>query len=69
MTHGRETTDKAWAAVLAAIAKANAGEPHDEVCAFCGKPLIVEGFPPGGPYTQWQVHCPCGKSNGTLRGL
>jgi hypothetical protein len=61
--------EKAFAAVRAAIAKVNAGKPQDEVCAFCQKPLVVEGLPPGGPFTQWQVHCPCGKSNGIIKGL
>lgn len=36
---------------------------------FCGGPLAVEGMPLGGPYTMWAIRCPCGKSNGELKGL
>ena len=65
----KEQIDRAWTSVRAAIARINAGEAHHEVCALCGARLDVEGLPPGGPFTQWLVHCPCGKSNGTLKGL
>lgn len=61
--------DRAFAAVRAAVARAAADQPQDQVCAFCEQPLIVEGLPPGGPHTQWLVRCPCGKSNTTIKGL
>jgi hypothetical protein len=64
-----EKRDATMDAIRRAIRKVNAGEPQDEVCAFCGGPLLVEGAPPGGPYTQWFVSCPCGRSNGVIKGL
>jgi hypothetical protein len=52
-----------------AIAKVNAGLPHKEVCGFCRGKLIVEGLPPGGPFTQWFIRCPCEKSKGLRKGI
>jgi hypothetical protein len=60
---------EAFARVRAAIAKLNAGQPYDEVCVCCGRPLEIMGLPPGGPFTQWLIHCPCGKSAGKFFGL
>jgi hypothetical protein len=60
---------EAFARVRAAIAKLNAGERHDEACVFCDKPLVIVGLPPGGLFTAWLIHCPCGKSDGTIKGL
>jgi hypothetical protein len=57
------------AAIRHAIRKANEGAPVDEVCGFCGNPLVVEGLPPGGPYSQWLIHCPCGRSDTLVKGL
>ena len=60
---------KAWDAVRAALHKFNVGKPQDEVCPFCHQALVVEGWPPGGSFSQWDIHCPCGKSNITFKGL
>lgn len=56
--------ERAWAAVRAAIAKARAGKPISEVCVFCGGKLEVLGSD-----ASWVFRCPCGKSNGALKGL
>lgn len=61
--------DRAIAAVRAAVRELNAGETPHESCVFCDGTLVVEGFPNGGPYSSWDIHCPCGKSNTTLKGL
>ena len=63
------TAEQGFAASWAAIGKLQAGAPVDEVCPFCGGTLVVEGLPPGGPWTQWLVDCPCGRSRGTIKGL
>jgi len=61
--------DRAVQSVRAAVRKFNAGKPQDEECVFCHGKIVVDGFPRSGPYSSWQVHCPCGKSNTTLKGL
>jgi hypothetical protein len=74
MTHDSQMSDskireRAWTAVRSAIGKVRAGQPQDEVCVFCGGTLVVEGMPPGGPFSIWLISCPCGKSNGEMKGL
>jgi cytochrome c5 len=61
--------DRAWESVQAAVRKFNAGKPQDEECVFCHATIVVDGFPTDGPCSSWDVHCPCGKSNTTLKGL
>ncbi len=61
--------DRAWETVRSAVRKFNAGEPQDELCVFCRGKLVVTGFPKDGPYTSWEVRCPCGKGSATLKGL
>lgn len=68
-TNDPNIRERAWAAVLSAIDKVRAGQPQDEVCVLCGGTIIVEGLPPGGPFSSWSFICPCGKSNGELKGL
>ena len=68
METDRQKVEKTWEAAHRAIAAVNAGEPYDEVCAFCGGKLVVEALPPA-PSTQWFIRCPCGKSNGIFKGL
>jgi hypothetical protein len=45
------------------------GLPFDEKCYFCGGKIGVMGEPAGGPYTLIIFGCPCGKSNGSLKGI
>jgi hypothetical protein len=61
--------ERVWESVQNAVAKFNSGKPQDEECVFCHGKIVVDGFPRGGPYSSWDVHCPCGKSNTTLKGL
>lgn len=59
---------RAFDAVYNAVRKYNAGLEQDERCTFCNEVLVVDGLPKENP-SQWMVHCPCGKSNTTLKGL
>ncbi len=51
-------------AIERALSAARRGVAHPEVCVFCKKPLVVVGED-----TVWYVHCPCGKSSATFKGL
>jgi hypothetical protein len=55
--------------VARAINALREGRPSDDKCYFCGGKIVVIGYPPGGPYTTVDFHCPCGKSNGRLKGI
>jgi len=61
--------DRAWESVSSAVRKYNGGRPQDEPCVFCNGLIVVEGFPKDGPTSSWEIHCPCGKCNGCLKGL
>jgi hypothetical protein len=64
-----EVKEAAWASVKRAISRVQQSLPPSEPCVFCGGAIQVEGLPPSGPYTSWIFGCPCGKTNGTLKGL
>jgi hypothetical protein len=72
MTDGRneepEKLRAAWDAVQSAVRQFNAKIPIEARCPFCENPLGVDGMPKESP-TQWMIHCACGKSNTTLKGL
>jgi hypothetical protein len=55
--------------VARAIKALREGRPSDEKCYFCGGKIVVFGYPEGGPFTSVDFHCPCGKSNGFLKGI
>jgi hypothetical protein len=61
--------ERVWASVQAAMRKFNGGKPQDEPCVFCGEKIVVEGYTKEGPHSSWLIHCPCGMSNTTLKGL
>jgi hypothetical protein len=61
--------ERALAAAQQAIATFKRGEAPSIPCVFCNRPIEIEGLPPGGPYTQFQTRCPCGKSSGSFKGL
>jgi hypothetical protein len=65
----KDLIDRGFEAVHTAVSEFNAGKPPRQLCVLCNGTLIVEGFPDGGRYSQWDIHCPCGKSNTTLKGL
>jgi hypothetical protein len=56
-------------AVELALQQFRLGEPITAQCHFSNDALVVTGSPPGGPFTQWDVRCPCGKSNSVFKGL
>jgi len=60
--------ERAFASVRTAVARYRAGDPETVACVFCAGAIGVEGMPRDAP-TQWLVHCPCGKSNTTIKGL
>jgi hypothetical protein len=67
---GRDPLKRAEGLPIARAIKAlREGRPSDEKCYFCGGKIDVLGYPPGGPFTTLDVHCPCGKSNSRLKGI
>ena len=57
--------------VLIALGQSQYGDPVDQLCFFCNGPILVEPLTlrgEGRP-TAWRHSCPCGKCNGTMRGL
>jgi hypothetical protein len=57
--------------VLIALGQSQYGDPVDQQCHFCRGAITVEPLTlmgEGRP-TSWRHSCPCGKSNGTMRGL
>lgn len=63
-----EQADAAWAGIKRGINRVKQGLPPDELCVFCGDALTILGLPPP-PYVSFQVGCPCGTSNGSIKGL
>jgi hypothetical protein len=57
------------AAVMRAVRAFREGEKVDEKCVDCGGAILVDGGPPGGPYTHLVFTCPCQKSSGFLTGI
>jgi len=57
--------------VLIALGQSQYGDPVDQHCAFCQGKISVEPLTLGGESrpTSWRHSCPCGKCNGTMRGL
>lgn len=57
--------------VLIALGQCQYGDPVDQLCHSCRGPITVEALTLGGETraTSWRHSCPCGKCNGTMRGL
>lgn len=57
--------------VLIALGQSQYGDPVDQLCFFCHGHIAVEPLTLDGESrpTSWRHTCPCGKSNGTMRGL
>lgn len=57
--------------VLVALGQSQYGDPVDQLCFFCHDPIVVEPLtlPGESRPTSWRHSCPCGKCNGTMRGL
>lgn len=57
--------------VLIALGQSQYGEEVDQRCAFCHGSIAVEPITLSGESrpTSWRHSCPCGKCNGTMRGL
>jgi tRNA(Ile2) C34 agmatinyltransferase TiaS len=53
-----------WEPVQRAVAAHRRGQPSDEKCVFCGGRIEVMGED-----TIFYFRCPCGKSNGSLKGI
>lgn len=51
--------------VLRLIESAKRGEAATELCYFCNRPLEIKSV----EYVSFQISCPCGKSEGFLKGL
>ncbi len=63
------TVERMFAAARRAISATVAGRSHQEVCPVCAGALQVIGYPAGGPFSAFDVRCPCGKSNGRFKGF
>ena len=57
--------------VLIALGQSQYGDPIDQLCHFCRGPILVEPLTLNVETrsTSWRHSCPCGKCNGTMRGL
>ena len=57
--------------VLIALGQSQYNEPLDQMCFFCRQPISVEPLTLARESrpTSWRIACPCGKCNGTFRGL
>ncbi|MDM0059003.1 hypothetical protein [Variovorax fucosicus] len=57
--------------VLIALGQCQYGEYVDQRCVFCRGAITVEPLTLTGESrpTSWRHSCPCGKCNGTMRGL
>jgi hypothetical protein len=57
--------------VLIALGQSQYGDQVDQRCAFCHGAIAVEPLTLNGESrpTSWRHSCPCGKCNGTMRGL
>ena len=64
-----EQATAAWTVVQRAVSLVRQGQPHQEVCWFCRQPLRVTPASPDLLRTQLFIGCPCGRSNGTIKGL
>ncbi|EYF05145.1 hypothetical protein [Chondromyces apiculatus] len=64
-----EQAAAAWAVVQRAVSFVRHGKPHHEVCRFCRQPLRIEHASLDLQHAQLFIGCPCGKSNGIIKGL
>jgi hypothetical protein len=63
------TTSPGEQRILRAIRAVKEGKESKEKCYFCGGLIAVVASPPEGPFSAYYFTCPCGKSNGFLRGI